>query len=242
MLGLHCCAGFSLAAESRATLQLQCTGFSWQWLLLWISGSRARGLPWLLFPGSKNTGSIVVAHGLSCSVTREIHPDQGSNPCLLLCQADSLSLSQQGRLESGVLITGLPVLARAPSFSDIDSEWCPVQRTATYWPSRNSLSQSLFLYSIPFSLSLFFLPALKQKCLENICKSVWGFEKTTGSHNTLGNLCSPRALAQAGSICRIHPGSSSRSSINWTRVFLEAASLSFLCKVLKVEEHVLELS
>ena len=122
VLGLHCCAGFSLAAESRATLQLQCAGFSLQWLLLWISGSRARGLPWLLFPGSKNTGSIVVAHGLSCSVTREIHPDQGSNPCLLLCQADSLSLSQQGRLESGVLITGLPVLARAPSFSDIDSE------------------------------------------------------------------------------------------------------------------------
>ena len=33
--------------------------------------------------------SVVVAHGLSCSVTCEIFPDQGSNLCPLHWQADS---------------------------------------------------------------------------------------------------------------------------------------------------------
>ena len=33
-------------------------------------------------------GSVVVAHGLSCSTTCGIFPDQGSNPCPLHWQAD----------------------------------------------------------------------------------------------------------------------------------------------------------
>ena len=47
-------------------------------------------------PGLWGTGSVVVAQGLACSVARGIFPDQGSNPCLLHCQADSLPLSQWG--------------------------------------------------------------------------------------------------------------------------------------------------
>ena len=47
-------------------------------------------------PGLWSTGSVVVAHGLSCSVAHGILPDQGSNPCSLHWQADSLPLSQQG--------------------------------------------------------------------------------------------------------------------------------------------------
>ena len=35
-------------------------------------------------------------HRLSCSETCRIFPDQGSNPSLLHCQADSLPLSHQG--------------------------------------------------------------------------------------------------------------------------------------------------
>ena len=34
-------------------------------------------------------GSVVVAHGLSCSAACGIFPDQGSNPCPLHWQADS---------------------------------------------------------------------------------------------------------------------------------------------------------
>jgi len=43
-----------------------------------------------------NTGSVVVAHGLSCSAACRIFPDQGSNPCYLRWQVDSLPLSHQG--------------------------------------------------------------------------------------------------------------------------------------------------
>ena len=47
-------------------------------------------------PGLESKGSIVGAHGLSCSGACGIFPYQGSNPCLLYWQADSLPLSHQG--------------------------------------------------------------------------------------------------------------------------------------------------
>ena len=40
--------------------------------------------------------SVVVAQGLSCSAGCDIFPDQGSDPCLLHCQADFQPLSHQG--------------------------------------------------------------------------------------------------------------------------------------------------
>ena len=46
--------------------------------------------------GSRRAGSVVVAHGPSCSAARGIFPDQGSNPCLLNWQADSQPLRHQG--------------------------------------------------------------------------------------------------------------------------------------------------
>ena len=45
----------------------------------------------------QSAGSGVVAHGLRCPEACGIFPDQGWNPCLLHWQADSLSLSHQGR-------------------------------------------------------------------------------------------------------------------------------------------------
>ena len=46
--------------------------------------------------GSRRAGSVVVAHGPSCSVACGIFLDQGSNPCLLHWQADSQPLRHQG--------------------------------------------------------------------------------------------------------------------------------------------------
>ena len=67
----------SLVAASGGYSSLWCTGFSLRWLLLlWTTGSR-------------HTGSVVVAHGPSCSTACGIFPDQGSNPCPLHWQADS---------------------------------------------------------------------------------------------------------------------------------------------------------
>ena len=46
--------------------------------------------------GSRRAGSVVVAHGPSCSTACGILPDQGSNPCPLHWQADSQPLRHQG--------------------------------------------------------------------------------------------------------------------------------------------------
>ena len=79
--------GFSLVSVSGGCSSLQCVGFSWRWLLLWSMDS-------------ESTGSVFVAHGLSCSVSCRILPDQGSNLCLLHWQSDSLPLSHQGSLRT----------------------------------------------------------------------------------------------------------------------------------------------
>ena len=65
------------------------------------SSSRRAGLslsqPLLLRSrGSRRSGSVVVAHGPSCSAACGIVPDQGSNPCPLHWQADSQPLRHQG--------------------------------------------------------------------------------------------------------------------------------------------------
>ena len=65
------------------------------------SSSRCAGLslsrPLLLqSTGSRRAGSVVVAHGPSCSMACGIFPDQSSNPCPLHQQADSQPLRHQG--------------------------------------------------------------------------------------------------------------------------------------------------
>ena len=65
------------------------------------SSSRCAGLslsrPLLLrSTGSRHAGSVVVAHGPSCSAACGIFPDQGSNLCPLHWQADSQPLRHQG--------------------------------------------------------------------------------------------------------------------------------------------------
>ena len=65
------------------------------------SSSRSAGLslsrPLLLrSTGSRRAGSVVVAHGPSCSAACGVFPDQGSNPCPPHWQADSQPLRHQG--------------------------------------------------------------------------------------------------------------------------------------------------
>ena len=65
------------------------------------SSSRCAGLslsrPLLLrSTGSRRAGSVVVAHGPSCSAACGILPYQGSNPCPPHRQADSQPLCHQG--------------------------------------------------------------------------------------------------------------------------------------------------
>ena len=76
--------GLSLVAESRGHSSSRCAGLSLSRPLL------------LQSTGSRRAGSVVVAHGPSCSAACGIFPDLGSNPCPLHWQADSQPLHHQG--------------------------------------------------------------------------------------------------------------------------------------------------
>ena len=85
----------SVVAASGGHSSLRCAGLSLSWPLL------------LRSTGSRRAGSVVVAHGPSCSAACGILPDQGSNPCPLHWQADSQPLRHQGSPTS-VLFTSVP--------------------------------------------------------------------------------------------------------------------------------------
>ena len=76
--------GLSLVAASGDHSSSRCAGLSLSQPLL------------LRSTGSRRAGSVVVAHGSSCSVACGIFPDQGLNPCPLHWQADSQPLRHQG--------------------------------------------------------------------------------------------------------------------------------------------------
>ena len=76
--------GLSLVAESGGRSSSRCASLSLSQSLL------------LRSTGSRRAGSVVVAHGPSCSVAWGILPDQGSNPCPLHWQAGSQPLRHQG--------------------------------------------------------------------------------------------------------------------------------------------------
>ena len=76
--------GLSLVVASGGHSSSRCVGLSLSRPLL------------LRSTGSRRAGSVIVAHGLSCSAACGIFPDQGSNPCPLHWQADSQPLRHQG--------------------------------------------------------------------------------------------------------------------------------------------------
>ena len=71
-----------------------------------------RGPLMLRSTGSRRAGSVIVAHGPSCSAACGIFPDQGSNLCPLHWQADSQPLRHQG----------------SPSFTFLYKEFVPFQK------------------------------------------------------------------------------------------------------------------
>ena len=75
--------GLSLVAASGGHSSSRCVDLSLLWPLL------------LRSTGSRHAGSVVVAHGPSCSAACGIFPDQGSNPCPLHWQANSQPLHHQ---------------------------------------------------------------------------------------------------------------------------------------------------
>ena len=76
--------GLSLVAASGGHSSSRCMGLSLSRPLL------------LRSTDSRRAGSVVVAHGPSCSAACGILPDQGSNPCPLHWKADSQPQHHQG--------------------------------------------------------------------------------------------------------------------------------------------------
>ena len=76
--------GLSLVAASGGHSSSRCAGLSPSWPVL------------LRSTGSRRAGSVIVAHGPSCSAACGILPDQGSNPRPPHRQADSQPVRHQG--------------------------------------------------------------------------------------------------------------------------------------------------
>ena len=91
--------GLSLVAASWGHSSSWCAGLSLSRPLL------------LQSTGSRCAGSVVVAHGPSCSAACGIFPDQGSNPWPLHWQADSQPLRHQGSPQSFLFFPLVPSLS-----------------------------------------------------------------------------------------------------------------------------------
>ena len=87
--------GLSLVAASGGHSSSRCAGLSLLRPLL------------LRSTGSRRAGSVIVAHGPSCSAACGIFPDQGSNPYPLHWQADSQPLRHQGSPYHDILISSV---------------------------------------------------------------------------------------------------------------------------------------
>jgi len=84
-------AGATLHCSARAS---HCDGFPW--CGAWTLGHAGFSSSDTWFLGCRAQALAVAAHGLSCSAACGSSWIQGSNPCLLHWQADSLPLSHQG--------------------------------------------------------------------------------------------------------------------------------------------------
>ena len=96
VLGLRFCArAFSSCGKRQAgtTLHRGAQASHYRGLSLRSTGSRRAGS---VIVAHGPSCSVIVAHGPSCSAARGTFPDQGSNPYPLHWQADSQSLRHQG--------------------------------------------------------------------------------------------------------------------------------------------------
>ena len=114
--------GLSLVAASGGHSSSWCAGLSLlRPLLLWSTGSR-------------RAGSVVEAHGLSCSAACGIFPDRGSNLCPLHWQADSQPLRHQGSPRLFLLLN-----LSLTTLNYFENKWNKI------WDSQNKRSKAFCL-------------------------------------------------------------------------------------------------
>ena len=123
--------GLSLVAASGGHSSSRCAG---------LSPSRPLSLR---STGSIRAGSVVVAHGPSCSVACGIFPDQGSNLCPLHWQADSQPLCHQGSPICLFLFLFL-----LPWETDLRKHWCMSENVLPVLSSRSFMVSCLMFKSL----------------------------------------------------------------------------------------------
>ena len=106
------------------------------------SSSRCAGLsllrpPLLRSTGSRRAGSVIVAHGPSCSAACGIFPDQGSNPCPVHWQADSQPLRHQGSPAWAFI----EHLLHASTLPDKQDRYAPCPRGTYKWTRKRQVSR-----------------------------------------------------------------------------------------------------
>ena len=112
--------GLSPVAASRGHSSLRCAGLSLSRPLL------------LRSTGSRRAGSVVMAHGPSCSTACGILPDQGLNPCPLHRQADSQPLCHQGSPKDNLLNFPLLNSWGRRTMCEQSGEMCSINRNESY--------------------------------------------------------------------------------------------------------------
>ena len=127
--------GLSLVATSGGHSSSRCAGLSLSQPLL------------LRSIGSRCAGSVVVAHGHSCSAARGIFPDQGSNPCPLHWQADSQPLRHQGSRQDTYIPFLLICLNSSIQMPDLSPEIWLIPK----WAEMNG-GMILLQFSCPWGL------------------------------------------------------------------------------------------
>ena len=135
--------GLSLVAASGDHSSSRCASLSLSWPLL------------LRSTGSRRAGSVIVAHGPSCSTACGIFPDQGLNPCPLHWQADSQPLCHQGSPQHHFRHLLRPYKSAPISFADPmfiyafqPTEWGPVPLHTLFLTLPLSVTVSCFPYTL----------------------------------------------------------------------------------------------
>ena len=138
--------GLPLIVASGGHSSSRCVGLSLSWPLL------------LRSTGFRRTGSVIVAHGPSCSAACGIFPDQSSNPCPLHWQTDSQPLRHQGSPGFTLNVVHSMVLDKymvtcTHHYSIIQSIFTALKMSCApcihpYLPTKNLVTAALFTVSI----------------------------------------------------------------------------------------------
>ena len=185
MLGLRFCArAFSscgkwgpLFIAVRGPLTIAALSLS-RPLLLWSTGSR-------------RAGSVVVAHGPSCSTACGIFPDQGSNPRPLHWQADSQPLRHPGSPPNDIFRKHLMSASMLAGHRKENNKGCILSMSVIACKPQTWLHTQRLLHCPEWKAIFKGTPGIRFKrteCVATFRGFVWKAEVAAGEYTSLSPL------------------------------------------------------